>query len=289
MKTILYATDYSENSVAALKYAHTISSKMNAKLLVVHVFDYPTMLDDLSLKGEDPFPDIEGDAFKKHNSKLNKFCNKILNNDLRNLNIEMEAIENKSVVKGIVLKADEIDALLIVMGMIGGSALREIIMGNTTKHLLEKSPCPVLTIPSDASHTQIETIVYATDFEEEDLGAIDKLTEIAKPLNAKIRIVHISSLEESVGIGQMNDIREKIKKHIKYPNIDLDIFHSEDVFNDLKVYLRKVNADLIAMLERENKSLSSLIFHRDLVKRMESYGRVPMIIFNAKNQGIFHL
>ena len=289
MKTILYATDYSENSVAALKYAHTISSKMNAKLLVVHVFDYPTMLDDLSLKGEDPFPDIEGDAFKKHNSKLNKFCNKILNNDLRNLNIEMEAIENKSVVKGIVLKADEIDAFLIVMGMKGGSALREIIMGNTTKHLLEKSPCPVLTIPSDASHTQIETIVYATDFEEEDLGAIDKLTEIAKPLNAKIRIVHISSLEESVGIGQMNDIREKIKKHIKYPNIDLDIFHSEDVFNDLKVYLGKVNADLIAMLERENKSLSSLIFHRDLVKRMESYGRVPMIIFNAKNQGIFHL
>tara|TARA_R110002033_G_scaffold61484_1_gene112138 strand:- start:773 stop:1642 length:870 start_codon:yes stop_codon:yes gene_type:complete len=289
MKTILYATDYSENSVAALKYAYSLSKTIRATLKVIHIFDYPTMLDDFSLKAEDAFPDIEGDAFKKHHSKLTNFCKEHLVTDFEKMNVKVEAIEDKSVVNGIVSKANEIDALLIVTGMKGGSALREIIMGNTTKHLLEKSPCPVLSIPHDASHTQIETIVYATDFEEEDLGAIDKLTEIAKPLNAKIKIVHISSLEEVVGKRQMNDIREKIKKHIKYTNMELDIFYSDDVFNDLKIYLVKANADLIAMLERESKSLSSQIFHRDFVKRMESYGKIPLMSFNAKNYAIFHL
>lgn len=289
MKTILYATDYSENSVAGLKYAYSISSKMKAKLLVVHVFDYPTMLDNLSLKGEDAFPDIEGGGFKKHNAKLYDFCTKNLKVDLGESNIEIEAIENKSVVKGIVSKAKEVDAFLIVTGMKGGSALREIIMGNTTKHLLEKSPCPVLTIPSDASHTQIETIVYATDFEEEDLGAIDKLTEIAKPFNAKIKIVHVSSLKEIVGKQQMKDIEEKIQKNIKYVNLEFDIFYSDDVFNDLRIYLGNANTDLVAMLERESKSLASQVFHRDLVKRMESYGKIPLISFNAKNYSIFHL
>ncbi|WNH13073.1 universal stress protein [Thalassobellus suaedae] len=44
MKTILYATDYSENSELALKYAHNMSVKMKAKLLVIHVFDNPTFL-----------------------------------------------------------------------------------------------------------------------------------------------------------------------------------------------------------------------------------------------------
>lgn len=289
MKTILYATDYSENSVAGLKYAYSISSKMKAKLLVVHVFDYPTMLDNLSLKGEDAFPDIEGDGFKKHNAKLHDFCTKNLKVDLSESNIEIEAIENKSVVKGIVSKAKEVDAFLIVTGMKGGSALREIIMGNTTKHLLEKSPCPVLTIPSDASHTQIETIVYATDFEEEDLGAIDKLTEIAIPFNAKIKIVHVSSLKEIVGKQQMKDIEEKIQKNIKYVNLELDIFYSDNAFNDLRIYLGNANTDLVAMLERESKSLTSQIFHRDLVKKMESYGKIPLISFNAKNYSIFHL
>jgi len=44
MKTILCATDYSPNSIAALKYAYAISKKMDAGLLVIHVFDYPTAL-----------------------------------------------------------------------------------------------------------------------------------------------------------------------------------------------------------------------------------------------------
>ncbi|MFC4633237.1 universal stress protein [Dokdonia ponticola] len=289
MKTILYATDYSKNSIAALKYAHAMSSKMNARLLVVHVFDYPTMLDDFSLKGEDAFPDIEGDAFKKHHSKLNSFCNENLNNDLKDLNIEIEAIEDKSVVKGIISKANEVDAFLIITGMKGGSALREIIMGNTTKHLLEKSSCPVLTIPSDATHKQIETIVYATDFEEEDFGAIDKLTEIAKPFNALIKIVHISPLKEMVEKWPIKGIKEKIHKYIEYTNLEFDIFYSDDVFNDLKIYLGNSNADLVAMLERESKSLTSKVFHRDLVKRMETYGKIPLLSFNAKNYGAFHL
>ncbi len=289
MKTILYATDYSENSVAALKYAYSLSTAIGATLKVIHIFDYPTMLDDLSLKAEDAFPNIEGDAFKKHNSKLNDFCKEHLGTDFDKMNVKVEAIEDKSVVNGIISKANEIESLLIITGMKGGSALREVIMGNTTKHLIEKSPCPVLTIPKDSSHTQIETIVYATDFEEEDLGAIDKLTEIAEPLNAKIKIVHISPLEETVGIGQKKDIEDKIHKYIEYPNLELDILYSDEVFNDLKIYFGNANADLIAMLERESKSLPSQVFHRDLVKRMESYGKIPLISFNAKNYGIFHL
>jgi hypothetical protein len=246
-------------------------------------------LDDLSLKGEDAFLDIEGDAFKKHLSKLHTFCTKNIKGELDELNIEIEAIENKSVVKGIISKANEIQAFLIITGMKGGSALREIIMGNTTKHLLKKSPCPVLTIPSHASHTQIETIVYATDFEEEDFGAIDKLTEIAKPFNALIKIVHIYPVKAMIKKRPINDIKEKIQKYIEYTNLEFDIFYSDDVFNDLRIYLGNENTDLVAMLERESNSLTSQVLHRDMVKRMESYGKIPLISFNAKNYGIFHL
>ncbi|SDE43761.1 hypothetical protein SAMN05421636_10564 [Pricia antarctica] len=34
MKTILYATDYSQNSIAALKSAHLLTQKFNMKLIV---------------------------------------------------------------------------------------------------------------------------------------------------------------------------------------------------------------------------------------------------------------
>ncbi|MEM5565081.1 universal stress protein [Psychroserpens sp. AS72] len=290
MKTILNATDYSERSVAALKYAYSLSKAIGAQLKVIHIFDYPTLLDELSLKAQDPFPDIEGDAFRKHNLKLNNFCKEHLGTDLEKLNVTVEAIEDKSVVNGIISKANKIKPLLIIMGVKGGSVLREIIMGNTTMHLLEKSPCPILSIPEDTSRTKIETIIYATAFEEEDLGAINKLTEIAEPLNAKIKIVHVSSLKKSqVGIEEKKEIEDKIHKYITYSNIELDIIYSDAVFEDLKIYFGKANADIIAMLECEDNGGFSKIFHRDLVKKMESYGRIPLMSFNAKNYGIFHL
>jgi nucleotide-binding universal stress UspA family protein len=289
MKTILYATDYSENSELALKYAFSLSTKMKAQLVVLHVFDYPTLLDNISLKPEPAFPDIEGEAFKKHNTQLKTFCKRVLKSDTATSTIKIDAIENKSVVKGIVEKANEVDAFLIVTGMKGNSNLRELIMGSIAKQLIEKAPCPVLTIPSDSVKTEIETIIYATDFEEEDFGAMDKLTEIARPFNAKIRIIHISALEETVDEKYKTDLEAKIHKYIDYPNLVLDILYSDDALDALKTYYRNSNADLIAMLEREDSGIASRVFHRDLVKRMETYGKIPLLSFNAKNYGIFHL
>ena len=71
MKTIVHATDYSENAIAALKYAHSLSKKLDANLKLVHVFDYPTMVNTKVLE---PVPYIEANAHKQHNSKLLKFC-----------------------------------------------------------------------------------------------------------------------------------------------------------------------------------------------------------------------
>lgn len=289
MKTILYATDYSENSELALKYAHNMSVKMNAKLQVIHVYDYSTLLDYTNLKAEAAFPDIEGNAFNKHNSKIKAFCERVLKKNIATFNIEIEAIQNKSVVKGIVEKANTVDAFLIITGMKGTGNLRKLIMGSTAKRLIKNAPCPILTIPSDSVNTDIETIVYATDFEDKDLSAIHQLTEIAKPFNAKIKIVHVSPLEETVGKRQMKDLEDTFHKYIDYPNLELNILYSEDVFNALKIYYRNSNADLMAMLEREQKGITSKMFHRDLVKRMETYGKIPLLSFKAKHYGIFHL
>lgn len=283
MKTVLYATDYSDNAIAALKYAQAISSKIGARLKVVHIFDYPTMLDDLDLKGEAPFPDIEGDAFRKHHSKLNDFCTEHLKGNLNELNVEIEAIEDKSVVDGIIAKAEQSNALLLVTGMKGRSAIRELLMGNTTRHLLKKSPCPVLSIPDDARHVQIDTIVYATDFEDEDIGALKSLLEIAGGFGAELRVLHITTLEEDAFRIKREGFKKMLDEHVVYEKLSLEVVLSEDIFNTLKIYLDDVNADLVAMLERKDKRMMKKWFHRDLVKKMEVFGRVPLISFNESN------
>lgn len=115
MKTILYATDYSQNSVAALKYAHNMCLDLKVKLLVTHVFDYPTIL---RTKVEQPFTDLDKDAFRGHTTKLEEFCKEHLGSDLEKMNVAVEAIKDKSAVDGIVSKAEKTQSLLIVAGIL---------------------------------------------------------------------------------------------------------------------------------------------------------------------------
>lgn len=287
MKTILYATDYSENSVAALKYAYKMSKQMGTRLVVTHVFDYPTVLGTVGL--DEPFLHLEESAFKSHRLKLEKFCEEHLGSVWKVPNIQLEAVENKSVIKGIISVATEWHAYLIVIGMKGGSVLREMIMGSTTNHLIEKGPCPILCIPSDASHVPIKNIVYATDFEEEDVYAIRKLAEMADQLDAHIHVVHISTKEEYKGEMQMEWFKEMLHKKVTYKRMDFELLSSEDVFNTLRIYLGDKNADLMVMLERKHKSIIKKWFHQDLVKKMESYGRVPLLSFRGANHQLFYL
>ena len=286
MNTILYATDYSENSAAALKYAHALSRQLVNRLVITHVFDYPTVLGSEVLS--EPFPNLEKDNFKMHRSKLEKFCAEHLGDQWDTPNIALEIEENKSVIKGIISVAEKWHAQIILVGMKGGSGLREILMGNTAKQLIEKAPCPILAVPGDASYTAIEKIVYATDFEEEDIYAIKKLVEIAKPLDAEIKVVHISTKEEYAGNPQMEWFKETLVEKVTYEKMTFQVLFSENIYDSLRIYLGDVGADLMVMLEREKKGFIKKWFHKDIVIKFESYGRVPLMSFRDGHHQLFY-
>lgn len=284
MKKILCAIDYSENAITALKYVNTMCKKLNASLLVTHVFNYPTVLGGEFTVS---YPELEEQTFKQEQLQLNAFCKEHLGTDFDKNKVTIEVIENNSVVKALVSKADEIKAFMIVVGMKGKSALKDLIMGNTTKKLINKAPCLVLAIPEDTYYSEINTIVYATDFElDEDIEVIKKLTEVARVFDAKIEVVHIVTKKDYAGEAQMELFKKELKKTVSYPKLGFEILFAEDVFERLRVYLGDVNADLVIMLEREKSGIFKNLFHKDLVKKMENYGKVPLISFNEANFGM---
>ncbi|HEY9221545.1 MAG TPA: universal stress protein [Lutibacter sp.] len=280
MKTIISAIDYSKNAVTAIKYAHQISSKIGADLLVIHVYKLPLML---GLEFDIFYEDLEKTTLKKHQAKLKKFCKKHLGKELAELHVSTEAFEALSVAQGILSKANENKAFMIVIGMKKEAAFEDLFMGNTSINLIEKAPCPVLAIPENASSEKIKTIVYATDFEQEDIGAIYKVSQIAKKYNAQIKVVHISPSAEADGIVKMEWFKEMVKQKVIYKKIDFKVLFSEEIFNTLKSYIDSKETDMVAMLEREKSGFLKNLFHRDLVKEMESFGKIPLLSFNETN------
>ena len=171
MKTILYATDYSKNSVAALKYAQKLSTKIDARLVVTHVFGYPIVAEGAFIE---QMSDMRKQNLKMHRAKLEDFCQQHLGDEWKAMNVQMAPVEDLEILDGILAIAADWQAELIVAGAKGESGLQDVLLGSTTKRLIKKAACPVLTIPPDADYTTPKTIVYATDFEQEDVYAIQK-------------------------------------------------------------------------------------------------------------------
>ncbi|TYQ00079.1 nucleotide-binding universal stress UspA family protein [Tenacibaculum adriaticum] len=276
-RVILHATDYSENAIPALKYAFSLSEKLNASLFIVHIFDYPTIFDE-GLK--EPYNSLEKESYKLHHDKLVDFCKKHYKGDLDKIDVTFEAIEDKSIENGIITKINELNADLIVTGTKSEKLLKELLLGRTIKHLIDRAPCPVLMVPKKAKVREIRTIVYASDFEERDINAIQDLLKIAKPYNATLKIVHFSTKEEYHGDEQMEWFKELLREKISYNNIETEILFSDNIFNSLREYLGKNKADIVAMLERTPKGLVKKIFHADLVKKMGTLGNFPLMSFN---------
>jgi nucleotide-binding universal stress UspA family protein len=280
MKTILFATDYSNNAITAIKYAHVLSSKLGTNLLVIHVYDLPLMF---GLEFDVFYEELEKKTFKENNALLKKFCKKHLGKDLAEMNVKTEAFENLSIANGILAKASEYKALMIVIGMKKESAIKEIFMGDTSMTLIEKAPCQVLLVPKSASEKNLKSFVYATDFEQEDIGAIYKLSQIAKKFDAKITVVHIASDPNGDASIKMEWFKDMVEQKVTFKKMKYKVLFSEEIFNTLKIYLDSKNVDLVAMLEREKSGFLKKLFQRDLVKEMESFGKIPLLSFNEAN------
>jgi nucleotide-binding universal stress UspA family protein len=276
MKTLLYATDYSENSVAALHFAFGLSKKLKARLTALHVFDVPLVMGSTT---SITYTRREVEAFVRDKEKLNLFCAHHLGHNPKEVNVSIKIEEESPIWKGVLEKAKEIGADLIIVGIKGTNSVQKYVLGSTTNALIEKAVCPVLIIPPDTAFTGIERIVYASDFEGSDIFAIEDLVALASPFDAEIHLVHISNQNKKTREDQMRWFKNMLRHKVTYSKLHFETRFGVDVFETLQNYVNNIEPDMIAMLERDKKSMIHALWFGDLVKRMKSKGHYPVLSF----------
>lgn len=139
---ILFSTDFSEESLAALPWAKRMGESLNAEIhCVTAVQDLvpftPMMAIPVTL------PDIE-DLGEQAQGQLNELVQEHLSG--------AEKSPIAKVLKGrpadeIAKYANEINATMIVMATHGRSGVAHMFMGSTAEGVLRQAECPVLTVP----------------------------------------------------------------------------------------------------------------------------------------------
>jgi nucleotide-binding universal stress UspA family protein len=135
-RTILYATDFSQSSEAALEYASSLARDQSARLLIVHVEEPAPAYG----AGEYMVPPPSGEA-KRELARLLAhivpaqgevpYTHRLLLGDPASEIIKVATNE---------------DVELIVMGTHGRTGLVRLLMGSVAETVVRRAECPVLTI-----------------------------------------------------------------------------------------------------------------------------------------------
>jgi len=155
IKKILYATDLSENSAYAFRYAINSAKQHNAELVILHVME---VMDRTTRNLVMAY--VEGEFFTKKEKekavytkdriekRLKVFFDKVRVEDpeLTDTNISTEICEGYPA-EEILRKADELSCDAIVMGTHGKGLLSRTFLGSVAKKVLRRTRKPVFIIP----------------------------------------------------------------------------------------------------------------------------------------------
>jgi nucleotide-binding universal stress UspA family protein len=187
IKNLLYLTDFSEPSEAALPFATAIARKYGAGLHALHVvlpvpyvFTAPETIAD-SIAAEEEM--AEADMLRL-DSRLNGLPHETIIERGPGL---WGALENA-------IKATSAD--MIVLGTHGRTGAQKFLLGSVAEEVFRRSPIPVLTIGPQVSRGvhnggHFRRILFATDFSPEAAAAAPYAISLAQENQARLLLVHV--------------------------------------------------------------------------------------------------
>jgi nucleotide-binding universal stress UspA family protein len=184
--SILFATDFSRQSDAALPFALSIAHKYGSKLFAVHVFAPPPLGN---------FPTIEIQALAAQELREAHDYMKVLGPRLGR--IPHEALLRKGDIwteLSCIAKEKNVD--LIVLGTHGRAGVSKLLIGSVAERIFRQSACPVLTVGPNVSAeprsvADIHTILCPVDFSSESLAAVPHAVSLAEENHARLYLMHV--------------------------------------------------------------------------------------------------
>jgi nucleotide-binding universal stress UspA family protein len=272
MKSILVATDFSNNAKNALKYANAFAEATQHQLLLMNVY-MP------SVGQYSPVHAIIAEETMNEKSRCHKQL-KSLVAKYATVPTEEFVAEGEAITE-IIKTCKKSNANFIIVGTHGASGIKKAFIGSNTSKVIAKAEVPVIAIPEKYRFQKIETIVYATDLKN-TLNELKVLIPMAKLLNCAIEIVYLKYSWDK-DIAQKVDLEKKIKR-LSFKNISIveqKASIEKTMVDQLKKYITKTKPQMLTMFPSD-KSWFDKIFTSSKTEELAYELKVPLLSIRKK-------
>ena len=293
MLKILFPTDYSDCSVEAIRYAVALAGDANGSLLVLHVVEpiSPYLV-----------PESPADE-SRHRNEFMAVLQKLLA-EQPSVTCDEETVIMGDPVSTIVRVAEEEHVDLIVMGTIGRTGVKRMLLGSVAEEVVRRAPCPVLTLkspsPEEASRKtraeavrswpavepQSSDVEVAGNLPEEDADN-PALSLLARAVKARASDIHLDPQGDELLVrfrvdGRMRDyckmsraIGHSVATQLKLmANLDIaDPFHPKEGRLTLPETFQGIDVRITAVPVAIGEAISlRLLSHDRLVRPLQHLG-----------------
>jgi len=222
-KNVLFATDFSATSEAALPYATAICRHFGATLHAVHVISDTSLL--MMTGGVDyvSIGTLYDDAHAEAKDKLENVAHRFEGLPHRTY------IRHGQVWSNLAIIADQNAIDLIVVGTHGRTGLGKLLLGSVAEDILRHAPCPVLTVgprvsgrdklPFETGHDvapvelEMRSILFATNFAESSRLVAQAAVFLAEDFRSRLTLLHV--MEDYTSLGRDPKPVEAAARHLK--------------------------------------------------------------------------
>lgn len=275
MKKIIVPIDFSEHSEYALITAAHLAKKYNADLLALHMLE----MSDIMLtatKGEQYQKAVF--FFKLAEQKFESFLKKSYLQGIKVTPI----VKHFKVFSEVNDVAKEEDADLIIMGSHGVSGLKEFFVGSNTERVVRNADIPVLVVKHELSNSSFDQVLFATNFDEENVEPYLKASRLFEKLDSELTLLYVNLPNEN--FKSSVEIENKIAEFLMAAHGNLDRLNSVAYHADYTVeqgilnYANKIGADLIAIPTHGRKGVTHF-FAGSIGEDIANHSELPVITF----------
>ncbi|HRG57597.1 MAG TPA: universal stress protein [Bacteroidia bacterium] len=277
---ILIPTDFSDQSVQAIKYAVVISKSIQTSLHFIYVIEGP--------EHSQATTNLQQDEFIKKNIRL-KF-EAILSNvsELKDIDKLQIYIEKGKVYDRILEKAAAINTKLLIMGCNSAGDYKNRFLGSNALRIMRSCPVPVLSSNQHSQLTKFKNIILPVDLSKDSKDKLNKAIALAK-LDSSI-ILNIVTVVFDADEYLINRLGQQLievkliieKSKVKYTaEIIKSSLGYESLGEIIADYARKIEGDVIMLLTQQEISHTPY-FVSSLAQEIINISEVPVITIAPK-------
>jgi len=184
---VLLAVDWSGHAEEAVRVTADLAAGLGAEVRVMHVLEAPLTASVYSRE------DLERRHLESAEAASELVERTVARLRERGVGASGCVLSgNGTTASQILAEAREAEADLLVIGALGASRWRELLVGGVAHAVVQLAPCPVLVVPGRAARGDLRRMVVGVDGSAGAARAVELAAELAGRLCAQVMVVHAS-------------------------------------------------------------------------------------------------